>query len=47
MEENIKTLSEEEIAALAKSEVQNTFNSESFETLVEEGVIENVQNENN
>lgn len=47
MEENIKNLSDEEIAVLAESEVQNTFNSESIETLVEEGVIENVQNQNN
>lgn len=46
MEENIKVLSDEEIAALAEGEVQTTFNSESIETLVEEGVIENVQNQN-
>lgn len=39
-------LSEEEIAAIAEAEVQTTFNTEPIEVLVEEGEVENVQDEN-
>jgi len=41
----IVNLSEEEIEAIA-TEVQTTFNTEPIEVLVEEGEVENVQNEN-
>lgn len=44
--EETKILTEEEIATIAESEVQTTFNSEPIEVLVEEGEVENVQNEN-
>lgn len=44
MDENIK-LNEEEIA-MVESEKQTTLNSDTIESLLEEGVIENVQNEN-
>lgn len=44
--EEIKVLTEEEIEALAEAEVQTTFNTEPLEVLVEEGEIENVQDEN-
>lgn len=43
--EEVKVLSEEEIATIAK-EVQTTFNEDPIEGLVEEGEIENVSNEN-
>lgn len=39
-------ISEEEIAAIAEAEVQTTFNTEPIEVLVEEGEVENVQDEN-
>lgn len=44
--EEIKVLTEEEIAAIAETEVQTTFNDDPIEVLVEEGEIENVCNEN-
>ena len=43
--EEIKVLTEEEIAAIAETEVQTTFNDDPIEVLVEEGEIENVCNE--
>jgi hypothetical protein len=43
--EEIKVLTEEEIEAIA-AEIQTTFNTEPLEVLVEEGEIENVQDEN-
>ena len=42
--EEVKLLSEEEIATIAETEVQTTFNTEPIEVLVEEGEIENVSN---
>lgn len=42
----IINISEEEIAAIAEAEVQTTFNTEPIEVLVEEGEVENVQDEN-
>lgn len=42
----IVNISEEEIAAIAEVEVQTTFNTEPIEVLVEEGEVENVQDEN-
>ena len=44
MEEKI--LTEEEIAAVAETEVQTTFNTEPIEVLIEEGEVENVCDEN-
>lgn len=44
--EEVKILSEEEVTALAENEIQTTFNEDAIEILVEEGEIENVQDEN-
>lgn len=44
--EETKILTEEEIAIIAESEVQTTFNTDPIEVLNEGGEIENVCDEN-